>query len=88
MQKNYLEIEARRKAADIINDAETCFFITQFSGTSRPMATVKFDEEGVIWFLLISTRGKLKTLNQIQKFDFYMHIRVKVNFWICREKLS
>ena len=62
MQKNYLETEARRKAADIIKDAETCFFITQFSGTSRPMATTRFDEEGVIWFFTDINSRKVKDI--------------------------
>ncbi len=62
MKKNYFEAAAHKKAAELIKDIKTCFFITQFSGKSRPMSTCNFDENGVIWFYTDINSTKVKDI--------------------------
>lgn len=62
MEKNYFEAAAARKAEEIISDINTCFFITQHSGMSRPMSTSKFDETGAIWFFTDIRSAKISDI--------------------------
>ncbi len=50
------------KLKEIIEEVPVCFFITHHSGSSRPMATTRVDENNNIWFLSRMESGKIRDL--------------------------
>lgn len=52
--KNLVAKEAIEKIKELVDDANTCHFVTNLSSTplsSRPMATQQVDDAGCIWFM-------------------------------------
>ena len=52
MEKNLEKDEALKKFKKLVNDINVCMFITNSheKDHSRPMATIKADEDGTLWF--------------------------------------
>ena len=60
MQKDLMEREAQDKLKELIEEINVCMFIsdTELGQTSRPMATIKVDEDLGLWF--ITDKNSLK----------------------------
>jgi general stress protein 26 len=52
MEKNLQQSEAMKKFRKLVNEINTCMFITNSPDKdhTRPMATIEVDDEGKLWF--------------------------------------
>jgi general stress protein 26 len=59
--KNLKDEEAIKKIKDYVDDIKTCMFCTEVSNVpfrTRPMSTVKVDNEGSLWFFSSKSSNK------------------------------
>jgi len=60
MEKNLQNEEAVKKLQKLVNEVNTCMFITrpEDEQSSRPMATIKAEDDGTLWFFTHRSSGK------------------------------
>jgi general stress protein 26 len=75
--ENLRSIEAIDKVKDLIEKANICLFTTNLNSTplsSRPMSTLKVDENGIIWFFSKVDSDKNMHIKQDDRVQlFYSH---------------
>lgn len=75
--ENLRSIEAVQKITELINKANTCLFTTRLTSiplSSRPMSTLKVDENGIIWFFSKVDSDKNMHIKQDDRVQlFYAH---------------
>lgn len=75
--ENLRSIEAVQKITELITKANTCLFTTRLSSiplSSRPMSTLKVDENGIIWFFSKVDSDKNMHIKQDDRVQlFYAH---------------
>lgn len=75
--ENLRSIEAVNKIKELIEKANTCLFITKLTTvplSSRPMSTLRVDENGIIWFFSKIDSDKNMHLKQDDRVQlFYAH---------------
>lgn len=75
--ENLRSIEAVGKIKELIEKANTCLFITKLTTiplASRPMSTLKVDENGIIWFFSKIDSDKNMHIKQDDRVQlFYAH---------------
>jgi general stress protein 26 len=99
MQKSFEREEGSRKLKEMIESIGTCMFITKNRNENhvRPMATIKVEENGTIWFFTKLHSGKtdeLKTDNDVELLyshpgkDSYLDVIGKAYIETSREKIK
>ena len=75
--ENLRSIEAIEKTKELIEKANVCLFTTRLSSvplSSRPMSTLKVDENGLIWFFSKVDSDKNMHIKQDDRVQlFYAH---------------
>lgn len=75
--ENLRSIEAVQKITELIRKANTCLFTTRLLSiplSSRPMSTLKVDENGIIWFFSKVDSDKNMHIKQDDRVQlFYAH---------------
>lgn len=75
--ENLRSIEAVQKITELIKKANTCLFTTRLTSiplSSRPMSTLKVDENGIIWFFSKVDSDKNMHIKQDDRVQlFYAH---------------
>lgn len=72
--ENLSSTEGVQKLQELVNDANICIFVSNLSETplaSRPMSTLKVDENGCLWFFSKENSSKeqeIKNDNRVQLF--------------------
>lgn len=68
MENNYLKSEeAVEKLSKLVNEVKVCMFATvqeDYTVTSRPMQTIKIDEQGNIWFFTNEFSEKVEEISK------------------------
>lgn len=66
MEKNLQNQEAINKLRELAEEVNICMFITdpEHKQSSRPMATIKADEDGTLWFFTSRSSGKTAEIEQ------------------------
>src|SRR6187551_1972213 len=99
MQKSFEREEGSRKLKEMIESIGTCMFITKNRNENhvRPMATIKVEENGTIWFFTKLHSGKtdeLKTDNDVELLyshpgkDSYLDVIGQAYIETSREKIK
>lgn len=72
MEKNLKKEEAIKKFKELVEDINICMFITkpESEQSSRPMATMKVENDGTLWFFTRRSSGKTGELD----FDENVHL--------------
>lgn len=72
MEKNLAREEAIKKFKKLVEDINICMFITKPNSqeSSRPMATMKVENDGTLWFFTNRSSGKTGELD----FDDNVHL--------------
>lgn len=60
MEKNLQDEQALKKLQKLVNEVNICIFITspEDQQSSRPMATIKAEDDGTLWFFTHRSSGK------------------------------
>lgn len=68
MEKNLQQSEALAKLKKLVDEVNICMFITrpEDEQSSRPMATIKAEEDGTLWFYTHRSSGKTAEINADQ----------------------
>lgn len=68
MEKNLQDQEALRKFKELAEDINVCMFITDVDeeSSTRPMATIKAEDDGTLWFFTHLSSGKTSQLREDQ----------------------
>lgn len=68
MEKNLQQTEALDKLKKLVDEVKICMFITkpEDEQSSRPMATIKAEEDGTLWFYTHRSSGKTAEINADQ----------------------
>ncbi len=72
--KNLVSKDAVEKIKSLAEAANTCHFVTQLSKaplSSRPMATIKVDDEGCIWFMSDKDSSKNLDIHDDKKVQLF-----------------
>jgi general stress protein 26 len=66
MEKNLQNEEAIKKFKKLVDDVNICMFITkpEDEESARPMATIKVEDDGTLWFFTHKSSGKTSQLDQ------------------------
>ncbi len=66
MEKNLQDEEALKKFRELAEDINVCMFITDVSddASTRPMATIRADEDGTLWFYTHKSSGKTSQIKE------------------------
>ena len=66
MEKNLQSADAIKKLRELAEEIDTCMFITKpgSEDSSRPMATIKAEEDGTLWFFTPRSSGKAAQIEQ------------------------
>jgi len=76
MEKNLQDKQAIQKLQKLVNEINICMFITrpEDEQSSRPMATIKADDDGTLWFFTHKSSGKTSEINMDQEIHLvYAH---------------
>jgi general stress protein 26 len=99
MEKNLQNEEALQKLKKLANEINICMFITDPDNkqSSRPMATIKVEDEGTLWFYTHLSSGKTSEIEQEQEVhlvyahpgkDSYMDLRGRGTVVTDRSKIK
>ncbi|HEV7621046.1 MAG TPA: pyridoxamine 5'-phosphate oxidase family protein [Flavisolibacter sp.] len=69
MEKNLQNTEALKKFKKLVKDINVCMFITNDNehDHTRPMATIKIDDNGTLWFFTDTRSVKVEDVGQKHK---------------------
>ena len=72
MENNLQNTQALDKFREIIEEVNVCMFITSTSQneSARPMATIRTDDDGTLWFFVNRDSGKVHEM----KIDHVVHL--------------
>lgn len=92
--------EALKKLTDLAEEIKVCMFATvheDYAVFSRPMQTIKVDEEGNIWFFTNEYSGKVEDISKDNTVylmyshpgqNSYMHVKGKASVITDKEKIK
>lgn len=65
MEKNLQDEQALQKLKKLVDEVNICMFITspEDNQSSRPMATIKAENDGTLWFYTHRSSGKTSEIN-------------------------
>ena len=68
MEKNLQDEQAVRKLQKLVDEVNICMFITrpEDEQSSRPMATIKAEDDGTLWFFTHRSSGKTSEIGMDQ----------------------